>query len=117
LTDDPLVVLVNERSASASEILSGALRDAGRATIVGGRTYGKGRIQSVYELQARAVEGIVYGWRLSGGFRESCQHKRAQPATTQLTSPAIQLTERRCAPLCNPPIRTARRSSSPSRAT
>ncbi|EEH52292.1 uncharacterized protein MICPUCDRAFT_22360, partial [Micromonas pusilla CCMP1545] len=47
---DPLAVLVNGRSASASEILTGALKDNCRATVAGSRTYGKGLIQSVYEL-------------------------------------------------------------------
>lgn len=46
----PLVVLVNENSASASEILSGALKENGRATLVGVTTFGKGIIQSVYPL-------------------------------------------------------------------
>ena len=47
---EPLVVLVNSRSASASEILTGSLKDNCRATVVGSKTYGKGLIQSVYEL-------------------------------------------------------------------
>ncbi|MBS6063834.1 S41 family peptidase [Criibacterium bergeronii] len=48
--DMPIVVLVNKGSASASEILSGALQDNKKATIVGTNTYGKGVIQSVMGL-------------------------------------------------------------------
>lgn len=48
--DIPYVVLVNERSASASEILAGAVKDYKKGTIIGTKTYGKGVVQSVFEL-------------------------------------------------------------------
>ena len=48
--DIPVVILVNEATASASEILAGALKDNYGATIIGKQTYGKGVIQTLYTL-------------------------------------------------------------------
>lgn len=55
------MLLVNGNTASASEILAGALKDNCRAVVAGGPTYGKGLIQSVYELSDASGMAVTVG--------------------------------------------------------
>jgi carboxyl-terminal processing protease len=59
--DTPMVVLVDKNSASAAEIAAGALRDDGRATVVGQKTFGKGVFQQVENLQNGGLLKLTVG--------------------------------------------------------
>lgn len=75
--EEPLVVLVNRLSASASEIFAGAIQDYKRGIIVGDRSFGKGTVQSLIRLtegQLKITESKFY--RISG---ESTQHRGVVP--------------------------------------
>jgi carboxyl-terminal processing protease len=69
LTNVPMAVLVNGNSASASEIVSACLQDHKRATIVGTRSYGKGSVQNIVEMEdGQGVLKLTVAtyWRPSG---------------------------------------------------
>jgi len=70
LTDRPMVVLVDGGSASASEILSGALQDNERAKVVGTKTFGKGLVQSVQPLRGGAGLAVTIAKYLTPDGRD-----------------------------------------------
>ncbi|KAF9679681.1 hypothetical protein SADUNF_Sadunf06G0039800 [Salix dunnii] len=94
ITRDPLVVLVNEGSASASEILAGALHDNGRAILVGHKTFGKGKIQSVTELHDGSALFVTVAKYLSPALHDIDQvgiMPDVQCTTDMLNSPRDSL--------------------------
>jgi carboxyl-terminal processing protease len=77
----PLVLLVDESSASASEILAGALQDHGRAVLVGGRTYGKFVMQAIVPLADRGATLRLTTARYETPRGRSCQRDPHRGAT------------------------------------
>ena len=67
--DIPVVVLINQYSASASEILAGAIKDYGIGKLVGVKTFGKGIVQSVFDLNdGTAVKLTVSDYYTPNGY-------------------------------------------------
>ena len=75
--DGPVAIMIDRLSASASEIFAGALQDYGRAIVVGDRSFGKGTVQTLFDLpegQLKITESKFY--RISG---DSTQHRGVIP--------------------------------------
>lgn len=90
LTNWRLVVLVNEGSASASEILSGALKDYGRAKLVGMKTFGKGSVQELRDLSdGSSIKLTVAKWLTPN--RTEIDHQGINPDVE--VKPAADATE------------------------
>lgn len=90
LTNKPLVVLVNKGSASASEILSGALQDNKRALLVGTQTFGKGLVQSVRPLEDGSGMAVTIARYHTPNGRDINKHGIDPDVTVNLTDAQLQ---------------------------
>jgi carboxyl-terminal processing protease len=124
--DVPLVVLINRRTASASEIVAGAIQDHGRGLIVGETSFGKGLVQRVFQLPFNTGLTLTtaryytpYGRSLqrdysSGSFydyivRHELDEEPQQPSASPAVNPASPLAQTSPTPLTpsGPAVKTA----------
>ncbi|MCK5177339.1 MAG: S41 family peptidase, partial [Candidatus Aenigmarchaeota archaeon] len=81
MTSKPVVILINEASASASEIFSGALKDHKRAVLVGEKTFGKGKIQMIFKLPDSSGINLTIAKYLTPAGKD-IDHKGIKPDYT-----------------------------------
>ncbi len=86
----PLIVLINSGSASASEIVAGALQDYGRAIILGKRSFGKGSVQSIIPVMGNSALKLTTARYYTPGGR-SIQAKGIEPDIDIGTSPPVKV--------------------------
>jgi carboxyl-terminal processing protease len=97
LPDFPMVVLVNEQSASAAEIVSGSLQDNRRAVVVGTRSYGKGSVQEVVPLEGDSGElkiTVAYYYLPSGRLVHRKKDAKDWGVEPQIVVPLDEATEK-----------------------
>jgi carboxyl-terminal processing protease len=97
LPEFPMVVLVNEHSASAAEIVAGSLKDNNRALVVGTRTYGKGSVQEVIPLDGDAGQlklTVAYYYLPSGRLVHKKKGATDWGVEPQLVVPMDEATEK-----------------------
>ncbi len=87
----PMAVLVNEMSASGSEIIAGALQDYGLATIVGMKTFGKGMVQTVFPLPDNSAMALTTGRYLTPKKRDINKDKITPDVVVEFAPWAAEL--------------------------
>jgi len=108
LADTPMAVLINGRSASAAEIVAVALRDSGRAVVIGSTSFGKGTVQTIVRLPNKAEMNITWA-RILAPTGQTLASEGIVPAVcTNLSAEKLEVLRKSLSDRSNPDnVRTA----------